>query len=332
MSAPPLLRVRDLCVAYGHPARGGVEAVHGLSFDLEPGEIVGLVGESGSGKSTALMAMLRVLPPPGLITGGRVLHRGRDVLAMSEEELRAWRWSEVSLVPQSALNALNPMLTVGQHFGDTLRAHGVGDRAERGRRATELLRLVDIDPTHLDSHPHTLSGGMRQRVALALALALDPGLVVLDEPTTALDVVVEREILQRVVHLQRERGFAVLFITHDLSLLLELADRVGVLYSGRLAELAPVEVLRQGGRHPYTQGLLAAMPQAFSDRQPVSIPGAPPRLGDPPPGCRFHPRCPHAEARCKQEEPRTRPLDRGQGTAHLVACHLAESLPPAVIA
>jgi len=315
----PLLDVRELSVAYGLPPQG-VEAVHRLSFQVDEGETVGLVGESGSGKSTALMGVLRVLPPPGVITRGSVRFDGREVLDMDEAELRAWRWREVSLVPQSALNALNPMLTVGQHVADTLRAHGVRDRAEIGRRGQELLALVDIDSVHLDSHPHTLSGGMRQRVALALALALEPRLVIMDEPTTALDVVVEREILQRIVHLQEQRGFAVLFITHDLNLLLELADRVGVLYSGRLAEMAPASALRQGGRHPYAQGLLAAMPTAFGEREPISIPGAPPDLRDPPRGCRFHPRCPHLTERCRAEEPVLRALSAG----HTTACHLLE--------
>ena len=203
--AEPLLCVRDLDVWYGRPP-AGVQALDRFSLDLAEGEIVGLVGESGSGKSTALMAMLRVLGPPAVITGGSVRFGGREVLSMGEEALRSWRWSEVSLVPQSALNALNPVLTVGQQFADTLRAHGVSDRAEVGRRASALLRLVDLDPVHLDAYAHTLSGGMRQRVALALALALRPRLVFLDEPTTALDVVVEREILQRLVHLQREPG------------------------------------------------------------------------------------------------------------------------------
>ena len=314
--AEPLLAVRDLGVSYGMPP-AGVQAVRALSFTVEPGEIVGLVGESGSGKSTALMGMLRVLPPPAVITGGSVRFDGREVLAMTEAELRAWRWSEVSLVPQSALNALNPVLSVGQHVADTLAAHGVTDRAEVGRRGADLLRLVDIDPVHLDSYAHTLSGGMRQRVAVALALALEPRLVVMDEPTTALDVVVEREILQRIVALQRERGFAVLFITHDLGLLMEISQRVGVLYSGELVELAPTQALRDGGRHPYTRGLLAAMPRAFGGGLPVSIPGAPPRLSDPPPGCRFHPRCRYASDLCSADIPAFRAIEPQHGAA----CH-----------
>lgn len=312
----PLLDICRLDVWYGRPP-GGVQAVSGLSLGVHEGEFVGLVGESGSGKSTALMAMLRLLGPPAVITGGSVRFAGREVLTMSEAALRAWRWREVSMVPQSALSALNPVLSVGQHVADTLRAHGVTDRAEIGRKGVELMALVDLDPVHLDSFPHALSGGMRQRVAVALALALSPRLVVLDEPTTALDVVVERELLQRIVRLQQERGFAVLFITHDLGLLLELADRVGVMYSGHLVEVAPVEAMRAGGCHPYTQGLLRAMPSAHGHRSPVSIPGAPPRLEDPPPGCRFHPRCPHATAECSA----TTPSQHRLTPAHAVWCH-----------
>lgn len=321
--AEPLLRVRDLDVWYGRPP-DGVQALDRFSLDVSEGEIVGLVGESGSGKSTALMSILRVLGPPAVIAGGSVRFDGTEVLSMKEEELRAWRWSDVSLVPQSALNALNPVLTVGQQFADTLRAHGVHDRVDIGRRAMSLLRLVDLDPVHLDSYGHTLSGGMRQRVAVALALALRPRLVFLDEPTTALDVVVEREILQRLVHLQREQGFGVLFITHDLSLLLEVADRVGVLYSGQRVEVAPAGALRVGGRHPYSQGLLRAMPRAFGEGEPVSIPGAPPRLADPPSGCRFHPRCALATPACSAARPSTVALTPD----HSAACHHLERTAP----
>ena len=314
----PLLSVRGLRVVYGQPP-GGVVAVDSLDLDLGPGERLGLVGESGSGKSTAALAALRLLPPPAVITGGSVRFDGEEVLSFSEARLRRWWWREVSLVPQSALNALNPVLSIGAHFTETFRAHGINDRAEIGRRAEDLLRLVDLDPVHLHSYAHTLSGGMRQRVALALALALSPRLIVMDEPTTALDVVVEREIMQRILALQAERGFAMLFITHDLGLLLEFADRVGVLYAGRLVEEAPAEDLRRGGRHPYSRGLLGAMPTLGGARVAQGIPGAPPRLDDPPPGCRFHPRCARSAPACAAVAPPLAP--RVAGMAGRVACH-----------
>jgi peptide/nickel transport system ATP-binding protein len=265
------------------------------------------------------MAAMRILGPPALIAGGEVSFAGRDVLAMSQAELRAWRWREIAIVMQSALNALNPVLTVKEHFFDTIAAHAPEtSRADAAKRARELLAMVEIDARHLDSYPHELSGGMRQRVVIALALTLEPRLVIMDEPTTALDVVVEREILKRVVELQRKMGFAILFITHDLSLLLEFATRLGVLYSGRIVEMGPISAFREGGTHPYTRGLLGAVPRLDGPRDAVvSIGGDPPSLANPPSGCRFHPRCPLADARCEAEEPALTERDAG----HSFACH-----------
>jgi peptide/nickel transport system ATP-binding protein len=296
-----------------------VRAVDRVSFEVAQGEVLGLVGESGSGKSTAAMGAMRILGPPALIAGGEVSFDGRDVLAMSQAELRAWRWREISIVMQSALNALNPVLTVKEHFLDTIAAHAPEmSRADATKRAEELLAMVEIDGRHLKSYPHELSGGMRQRVVIALALTLEPRLVIMDEPTTALDVVVEREILKRVVELQRNMGFAIVFITHDLSLLLEFATRLGVLYSGRLVEVGPVAAFRCGGTHPYTRGLLGAVPRLDGPRdEVVSIGGDPPSLANPPSGCRFHPRCPLADELCAAEEPPLTERDPG----HAVACH-----------
>lgn len=299
-----LLSVRDLSVAYG-----GLTAVDKVSFELEAGQILGLVGESGSGKSTVANGMLRLLGVPAEITGGSVRLGDIDVMRAGEETLRRMRWRDVAVVPQSALSSLNPVLSIGEHFRDTLEPHGAADRA------VEAMKRVDLDPVHLSSYPHELSGGMRQRVALALALALTPPLVVMDEPTTALDVVVERAILRRVLELQRELGFAIVFVTHDLALLMEFATHIGVLYAGRMVEHGAVERFRSGASHPYTRGLLAAMPPAIGEtREPQTILGAPPRLDDPPSGCRFHPRCPLASEPCRAKAP---PLE---GTDHRVAC------------
>lgn len=301
--ADPLLTVDDLSVGY-KTASGAIRAVDRVSLTLERGRILGLVGESGSGKSTLVMGLMRLLPPPGVLLGGRVTLDGVDLTRADEATLRSLYWTKMALVPQSALNALNPVLTIWGHAWDTLRAHGRNDRAAGRQRMARLLTMVGLDESVLDRYPHQLSGGMRQRVTLALALLLEPPLLVMDEPTTALDVVVEREILCQVLELQETLGFSVLFITHDVSLLLEIADEMGVLYGGRLVERGPVSAFAAGGRHPYTRGLLAAIPPAVDeDRQPGSIPGSPPSAADPPPGCRFAPRCPQVQPHCRQGRP-----------------------------
>lgn len=297
-----LLDVQGLCVDYG-----AVRAVDGVSFSVRRGEILGLVGESGSGKTTVINGMLRLLGPPAAVTGGQVLLQGQDLLGLDEEALRATRWNQVAVVPQSALSALNPVLSIGAHFRDTPGASAGAERA---------MGQVGLDVAHLDSYPHELSGGMRQRVALALALATTPPLIVMDEPTTALDVVVERDILRTVLELQAEMGFGVLFITHDLALLLSFATHIGVLYAGKLVEIGPVAQFVDGGRHPYTRGLLASIPPGVGeDREPTSIPGHPPRIDALPTGCRFNPRCALATDRCRAEEPVLRALSADHSSA-----------------
>ncbi|MES2640615.1 MAG: ABC transporter ATP-binding protein [Myxococcota bacterium] len=316
------LVVENLSVAYG-----AVRAVDRVGFTVRPGEILGLVGESGSGKSTAVLGALRLLPPPGTIVGGSVHLDGADLLAMDAAALRRVWGEQVALVPQGALSALNPVLTLGEHIAETLRAHpeklGAAGltRAAIRARALVLLARVGLDPVHLNAHPHALSGGMRQRATIALALALDPAVLVLDEPTTALDVVVEREILRRLLAFQGALGFAMVFITHDLALLLELATHIGVLYAGRLVEHGPVDTFREGGgRHPYTRGLLAALPPALGeDRVPISIPGHAASVAAPPSGCRFHPRCALRTDVCVVSVPPLSPRAPG----HTVACHEA---------
>ena len=313
----PLLEVRDLCVDYVG-ASGEVRAVDRVSFTIEQGEVLGLAGESGSGKSTIAQSIIRILQPPAVITGGSILLRGRDVLSMTERELREVRWRDVALVMQSAINALNPVIAVGEQIIDTLQAHRRIDRRAARERAALLLDRVGVGAARLASFPHQLSGGMRQRVAIAMALALDPALLVLDEPTTALDVVVQRELLDQLATLRREHGFAVLFVSHDLGLLFELCDRIAVLYAGALVEEGPAATLLEAARHPYTVALLRSVPSLSGPRRALSgVGGSPPDLRALPTGCAFHPRCEHASARCRLEPPPRR-LD----AAHAVRCHL----------
>jgi peptide/nickel transport system ATP-binding protein len=257
-----------------------------------------------------------------------VLFRGQDLVGKSAEELRRFRWRNVSMVFQSAMNALNPVMRVGDQFVDAMRAHERIDRRGALARAGALLELVGIDRRRIRAYPHELSGGMRQRVIIAMALSLNPELIVMDEPTTALDVVVQREILQQIDALKREFGFAVLFITHDLSLLLEFADRIAIMYAGELVETASAERLASAPQHPYTQGLLESFPPLTGPLTRLrGIPGSPPDLSDPPSGCRFHPRCPH----CRREDvalyarqTTERPVLRTVAPGHRVACHLVE--------
>jgi peptide/nickel transport system ATP-binding protein len=320
-----VLELRHLRVEY-RLAHKCVCAVDGVDLEIREGEILGLAGESGCGKSTIANAVMQILRPPAQIVGGSIVFRGRDLAGLSAEELRRFRWRNVSMVFQSAMNALNPLMRVGDQFVDMMRAHKRISRRRALAEASELLELVSIDRRRLRAYPHELSGGMRQRVIIAMALALQPELVILDEPTTALDVVVQREILQQVQEIQQKLGFAVLFITHDLSLLLELAHRIAIMYAGEIVETATAEQLASDPRHPYTQGLLQSFPPLLGPLTRLTgIPGAPPDLGNPPPGCRFNPRCPHClpakpdlYVRQTTERPALRQIESG----HLVACHL----------
>jgi peptide/nickel transport system ATP-binding protein len=322
--ATPVVALEGLVVDYVTRTRT-TRAVDGVSLSIGAGEIVGLAGESGCGKSTLGNAVMQVLRPPAQITGGRVLFNGEDVVRRSREELRKFRWRNVSMVFQSAMNALNPVMRVGDQFVDMMRAHERVSKNDALARAGELLELVGIDPRRLRAYPHQLSGGMRQRVVIAMALALRPELVIMDEPTTALDVVVQREILQQIRELQSELGFAVLFVTHDLSLLLELAHRVAIMYAGEIVEEAPAARLRTDPRHPYTVGLLNSFPPLHGPIERIAgIPGAPPDLSDPPSGCRFHPRCPYCtgeDAALHARQLRDRPVLRVVADDHRVACH-----------
>jgi peptide/nickel transport system ATP-binding protein len=301
--AEPLLEVAGLTVEYLTEA-ADVRAVDHVSFAVEPGEFLGIVGESGCGKSTLLFAVAQLLSPPGEVVAGKAIFRGRDMVRLGRDELRHMRWRDYSLVMQSAMNALNPMKSIGAQFKDTLRAHGSASSENVRQRSAEVMDLVGIDPVHLASFPHQLSGGMRQRAMIAMALLYTPQLVIMDEPTSALDVVAQRSLMGKIKDLQRSLGFAVIFVTHDMSVVSRYSDRVLVMYAGQVAEAARTDSVFERPLHPYTRGLMNAFPSVTGPRRELAgIPGTPPDLARPPSGCRFHPRCPEVMPACLSREP-----------------------------
>ena len=318
-----VLEVRDLSVAYLMD-RGAVAAVDKVSFDLGRGEFLGIVGESGCGKSTLLFAIAQLLAPPATVTGGSVKFKGTSLVGLTERQLMAVRWRDLSVVMQSAMNALNPVTSIGKQFADAMQAHGVTSKKEIAARSAEVLRMVSIDPVHLKSYPHQLSGGMRQRSMIAMALLFTPDLVVMDEPTSALDVVAQRSLMMQIKALQEELGFAVVFVTHDMSLVRHFSDRLIVMYAGVIAEFGPTGQVFDSPQHPYSIGLMEAFPSIRGPRVPLTgIPGSPPNLARIPPGCRFAPRCPKVMARCEVEPPGLYQVD---GT--LVRCFLHDEQGP----
>jgi len=318
----PLLKIRNLCVDYVTDW-GNARAVNNVDLEIYPGETVGLAGESGCGKSTLAFAIANLHCAPALITGGEILFEGMDVLKMSDDELRSFRWAKASMVFQSAMNALNPVITIGEQMIDVVLAHEDVTLAEAKARAIKSLELVDIHASRMESYPHQLSGGMRQRVVIAIALILRPKLIIMDEPTTALDVVVEREIMNQLYDLKKEFGFAILFISHDLALMGEITDRIGVMYGGKMIELGASTDLITSPKHPYTRGLLKSFPTIFGPKTRLEgIPGNPLNLLEVPNGCYFQSRCTECVDQCISQIPA---LKRLSGDApRMVACHLID--------
>lgn len=319
---PQLLEVSDLStdflIADGEPAH----ALEKVSFTLHEGEVLGVVGESGCGKTTLMLSLLRLLPAAGRITSGTAVFRGRDLFSLSEAEMADVRWQEIAMIFQGAMNALNPVRTVGDQIAEALLRHGLDlNKDQVQTRVAELLTLVGIGAERQDQYPHQYSGGMRQRAMIAMALACNPQIVIADEPTTALDVMVQAQILELLTRLKERLGLAILFVTHDLGVVAEMCDTVLVMYGGVSAEYGTVDTIFNKPQHPYTQELLRAFPDiSRPSAKLTSIDGYPPRLNALPPGCRFAPRCPAAFDRCHVEQPAFHRLQAG----HFASCHLVE--------
>lgn len=312
-----ILSVKNLSIEYTAD-RGQVHAVTGVSFDIHRGEFFGLAGESGCGKSTMAYAVMQLLKSGAKIVDGTISFKGKNLLDLSSGEMRQFRWEKTSMVLQSAMNNLNPVVTIGSQLSDAILAHEDIPVKDAMDRARSLLELVNIDPERVNAYPHELSGGMKQRVVIAMALALKPDLVIFDEPTTALDVVVQYNIIRRIIKLKDEVGFAILFITHDLPLMLEMCDRIAVMYAGSLVEVGPVEELSVAPQHPYTKGLLNAFPSLMGPKKKLrGIGGSVPDLITPPPGCLFYDRCFAATPECRQCIPKLEQT----GPYHYCACH-----------
>jgi peptide/nickel transport system ATP-binding protein len=316
-----ILQVEDLSIIYRSP-RGEVKATTNVSLQLRRGETLALIGESGSGKTTLSLSFIRMLPNSARITQGKILYTRdgvtRDVLQLSEKEIRRFRWSDCAMVFQGAQNAFNPVLRVRQQFADTAVAHGQTDREWIKKRTLELFKLVRLDPERVfEAYPHELSGGMRQRTLLALGVMLDPQIVILDEPTTALDILTQRAIIDVLKEMQKRLNFSIIFISHDLALAAEMADRVTTMYAGEFVEEGAVDDIFYRPLHPYTLGLIRSVPKlARTQDELMSIPGEPPNLINPPSGCKFHPRCQFASEKCKVDLPVLVEYEPG----HLAAC------------
>lgn len=318
-----VLQVRDLTVQY-LTSRGPVSAVNQVSFDLKKGEILGLVGESGSGKTTLAMTLVGMIRPPGRVVGGEILLDGRDLARLSPREIKAVRLSQIALMPQGAMNSLNPVTTIREQILDGIRDHGiVMTPAEAARHTAGLLERVGLRSDVADMHAHELSGGMKQRVALAIAISLQPQVIIADEPTSALDVVVQKRVIETLRDVQEELGAAIILVGHDMGLMAQTVDRLGVMYAGRLVEIAPMHDALVSPQHPYTRLLIEALPSVTEKKKLRGIPGLAPQLLNLPLGCAFHPRCPHAFDRCQLETPTL----IAPSPTRAAACHLLEQTP-----
>jgi len=316
----PLLSIKNVCVDYVTD-NGNARAVNEVSLDIYPGETVGLAGESGCGKSTLAFAIANLHSAPALISEGEIIFEDRDILKMDDKELRDFRWNEASMVFQSAMNSLNPVIKIGDQIIDVILAHKDVSIKEAYAKGEELLETVGIHPSRMKSYPHQLSGGMRQRVVIAIALALRPKLIIMDEPTTALDVVVERDIMDELFQLKDQFGFAILFISHDLGLMGEIADRIGIMYAGKLVEMGKAEEILESAQHPYTKGLVGSFPTIHGPKVRLEgIPGNPLNLLETPEGCYFQARCSSCLEHCVNNQPELAELSGNP--ERLVACHV----------
>jgi oligopeptide/dipeptide ABC transporter ATP-binding protein len=316
-----LLEVKNL-KTYFRTSKGILKAVDDVSFNLDSAEALGIVGESGCGKTTCALSISKLLPKEGYIAGGEIILNGKDLANLSEREIRQHRWKDVSIVFQGAMNALNPVLTVGKQISEAIELHDQLDKHAALKKAADMLELVEIPRDRINRYPHEFSGGMKQRAMIAMALACNSKVVIGDEPTTALDVMIQAQILELLERLRKQMGMGLILITHDLSILSETCDRIAVMYAGKIVETGTVEDVFEKPLHPYTQKLIMCFPNISAEKTiPIGIEGFPPNLINPPNGCRFHPRCEFAIAQCQQEEPRTVSL----GKRHQVACHLVEA-------
>jgi peptide/nickel transport system ATP-binding protein len=319
-----LLNVENLKVYY-FTRRGPVKAVDGVNLEIKQGEALGLAGESGCGKTTVALSIMKILPSRGKIIDGKILLKDIDITKIAEKQMKQIRWKKIALVFQGAMNALDPLYSLGDQIVEAILTHEPKlDKKEALSRAEELLELVGMEKKRIKSYPHELSGGMRQRGLIAMALACNPELLIADEPGTALDVIVQAQVLGVIEDLRKKLNLSVMLITHDLSIIADTCDKAAIMYAGKIVEHADVSELFEEPLHPYTKGLIYAFPNIKSAKTQISsIPGTPPDLLNPPNGCRFHPRCMYAKNICREQEP---PLRRIKGKEHFVACHLYENL------